>query len=243
MIPKIIHYCWFGNGEMPALAKKCIESWRKFFPDYEIREWNESNYDVRKIPYISEAYDAKKYAFVSDFARFDILYQYGGIYFDTDVEVIRSFDDILVNGSFMGCEQDGGNKSENAVNAGLGIAAAPGLGIYKEIIDYYKTQSFLNADGSADLTTIVTRVTDILRQHGLKDESGIQMVDKIMIYPAEYFNPLDSTTGKLTKTSNTHSIHWYSKSWLPKSTQLRCKITNACRRVFGKKCFDWLKRN
>ena len=105
MLPKTIHYCWFGEAPLPKSAQKCIASWKKFFPDYEIKQWDESNYDVDKIPYISEAYKAKKYAFVSDYARFDILYHFGGIYFDTDVEVIRPFDDILDNSpNFMGCE-------------------------------------------------------------------------------------------------------------------------------------------
>ena len=139
MIPKVIHYCWFGGNELPESAKKCIDSWRKFFPDYEIKEWNESNYDVRKNIYISQAYDAGKYAFVSDYARFDVLYQFGGIYFDTDVEVIKSFEDILTQGSFMGCEIDGETHTEEkdksirenkCVNPGVGMAASAGLSIY-----------------------------------------------------------------------------------------------------------------
>src|SRR5215510_15199585 len=114
MIPKIIHYCWFGGNPLSELALKCIASWKKYFPNYEIKEWNESNYDVHKIPYTSEAYNAKKYAFVSDYARFDILYQYGGIYFDVDVEVIKQFGDILNDTGFMGMETLSG------CNAGLG---------------------------------------------------------------------------------------------------------------------------
>lgn len=106
MIPKIIHYCWFGRGPLPELAQKCIASWKKYLPDYEIKEWNEDNFDVNIIPYTAEAYKAKKYAFVSDYARFWILYQYGGIYFDTDVEVIRPMDDIIERGNFMGFETD-----------------------------------------------------------------------------------------------------------------------------------------
>ena len=147
MIPKTIHYCWFGGNPLPKLAMKCINSWKKYFPDYTIIEWNEHNYDISKIPYIAEAYKAKKYAFVSDYARFDILYQCGGLYFDTDVEVIKPFDDILSHGPFMGCEIDGGEKEIN-VAPGLGIAASPGLGIYKHIIDFYATQHFLKDDGS-----------------------------------------------------------------------------------------------
>ena len=109
MIPKKIHYCWFGRGPLPDLAKKCIASWRKYLPEYEIKEWNEDNFDVHCIPYCSEAYDAGKYAFVSDYARFKILYEYGGLYFDTDVEVIKAMDDIISRGPFMGCVRVGGN--------------------------------------------------------------------------------------------------------------------------------------
>lgn len=137
MIPRIIHYCWFGGNKLPELAIKCISSWKIYFPDYEIKEWNETNYDVHKIPYISQAYDAKKYAFVSDYARFDILYQYGGIYFDTDVEVIKPFDQILKSGGFMGLEAKG------VVAAGLGIGCNAGLGIFYQILDFMQALIFL----------------------------------------------------------------------------------------------------
>lgn len=117
MIPKIIHYCWFGGGELPQMQKKCIESWKKFCPDYEIKEWNESNYDVHKVPYISEAYDAGKMAFVSDYARLDIIYKHGGIYLDTDVEIIKSLEPLLEHTCFLGAERDG------IVATGLGFGA------------------------------------------------------------------------------------------------------------------------
>lgn len=241
MIPKMIHYCWFGGKPLPKSALKCIDSWKKFFPDYEIKEWNESNYDVRKISYTAEAYDAKKYAFVSDYARFDILNQYGGVYFDTDVEVIKSFDDILVNGSFMGCEIDGGEKEIN-VAPGLGIAANPGLGIYKDILDFYTTQHFLNADGTINTETVVKKTTTILINHGLKNIKGIQKVDSITIYPREYFNPLHDNTGVLAITDNTHSIHWYSKTWIDPKVKLRSRLTRLFHRYFGEDCFALLKR-
>lgn len=135
MIPKIIHYCWFGGKEKPESAQKCIKSWKKFFPDYEIKEWNESNFDVNMIPYTKAAYEAKKYAFVSDFARFWVLYHHGGVYFDTDVEVIRNMDDLLAKGNFMGCEVD---SIENySVAPGLGLAVEPQHSLYKEIIEEY----------------------------------------------------------------------------------------------------------
>jgi len=116
MIPKVIHYCWFGRNSLPPLAVKCLESWKRFFPDYEIKEWNEDNFDVNIISYTAEAYRVKKYAFVSDYARFWILYHYGGLYFDTDVEVIKSMDDIIAKGSFMGCEKGCGQGGSDRVS-------------------------------------------------------------------------------------------------------------------------------
>ncbi len=241
MLQRSIHYCWFGGNPLPKSAIKCINSWKKFFPDYEIKEWNESNYDVRKIPYIAEAYDAKKYAFVSDYARFDILYQYGGVYFDTDVEVIKPFDDILVKGPFMGCEIDGGDKEIN-VAPGLGIAANPGMGIYKDILDFYLTQHFLNTDGTINTETVVKKTTKLLIEHGLKDIKGIQEVDGITIYPKEYFNPLHDSTGVLSITDNTYSIHWYSKTWLNPKAKLRSKLTRPFHRIFGDDCFERFRK-
>lgn len=241
MIPHIIHYCWFGGKPLPCCARKCVNSWKKFFPSYEIRQWNESNYDVRKIPYTSEAYDAGKYAFVSDYARFDILNQYGGIYFDTDVEVIKPYDDILKNGAFMGCETDGGEK-EIYVNPGLGMAADPGLNIYKGIIDYYNTQHFLNSNGSINTETVVKRTTKVLSAHGLKNIKGIQELEEITIYPEEYFNPLQDSTGVLNITENTHSIHWYAKSWIDPGVKLRSRLTRPFHRLFGDDCFERIKK-
>ena len=237
MIPKVIHYCWFGEKPLPKAAIRCIDSWKKHFPDYEIREWNESNYDVRKIPYTAEAYGAKKYAFVSDYARFDILYEQGGVYFDTDVEVLRPFEDILTQGAFMGRESDGAD-----VNPGLGMAAAPGLALYREVLDHYQDQHFLRGDGSLNMETIVSRTTGILRAHGLKNEPGVQQVAGVRVYPKEYFDPLDNNTGEITVTENTHSVHWYAMSWLPKRQQIIRRITRRFHRVFGADCFRFLKR-
>lgn len=247
-IPHKIHYCWFGRNSLPDSAQKCIASWKKYFPDYEIVEWNEDNYDVNIIPYTKQAYAEKKYAFVSDYARFDILYRYGGVYFDTDVEVIKSFDDILGQGSFMGCEIDGKlSESDNvdtgiAVAPGLGIAANPGLGIYKEILDFYKNQNFLLKSGEYNLETVVSYTTQILLKYGMKNIKGIQKVNEITIFPKEYFNPLNSLTGELELTENTHSIHWYTMSWLSSNQKIRTKITRLFHRIFGENCFAFLKK-
>lgn len=239
---KIIHYCWFGNNPLPASAKKCINSWRKYFPDYEIKEWNESNYDVNKIPYTQQAYAAEKYAFVSDFARFDILYHEGGIYFDTDVEVIRSFDDILERGAFMGCEIDANEKEGIGVNPGLGIGVNPGLRIYKALIEYYENMSFLNQDGSLNTTTVVFHTTEVLKKYGLKEIEGIQCIEGIYIYPKDYFCPYDYRNGILSKTVNTHSIHWNSMTWASKRQIMISKVTRIFHKYFGNECFEFLKR-
>ena len=242
MIPKTIHYCWFGGNPLPESAKKCIASWRRFFPAFEIIEWNESNYDVNKIPYTAQAYAAKKYAFVSDYARFDILFQYGGVYFDTDVEVIKPFDDILEKGAFMGCEIDPDEKHSLLVAPGLGIASEPGTGLYRTILDFYATQSFLNPDGSVNQETVVVKTTNVLRGNGLKDVKGIQRIGELTVYPKEYFNPMNHNTGKLTVTERTHSIHWYSMSWMDPKTRTKTQITRLFHRIFGENCFAWLKR-
>lgn len=208
MIPKKIHYCWFGGKPINELGQKCLASWKKYFPDYEIIEWNESNFDVNCCQYVREAYEAKKWAFVSDYARFKILYEEGGVYFDTDVEVIKPFDDIIVRGNFMGSE----NKL-SAINPGLGLAVAPGLGLIKELLDDYEKSSFLKLDGTYDLTTIVERTTKFLKSHGLKNINEIQTIADITIYPVDYFCPIDYVSGNMKITENTYSIHHYSASW------------------------------
>lgn len=223
MIPKIIHYCWFGRNSLPKNAIKCINSWKKYFPGYEIKEWNEDNFDFNCCAYVKEAYHAKKWAFVSDYARFWILYNYGGLYFDTDVEVIKDMSDIIKEGSFMGCEAT--DKIVPGlglgVNPGLGLGVNPGLGLYKEILENYQESHFLNSDGSNNYETVVNRTTKILKKHGFKDCNSIQKIADITIYPTEYFCPLDYATGKLEITENSRSIHWYDASWLDERMKKR----------------------
>lgn len=225
MIPKVIHYCWFGRGQMPKLALKCIESWKKYCPDYEIKEWNEDNFDVNAIPYTREAYEARKFAFVSDYARFWILYHHGGLYFDTDVEVIRPFDDIVAHGPFMGCEQDASSGAKlPSVAPGLGLGANPGLGLYKEILDLYGGLHFCQADDTLNLKTVVQYTTELLCQHGLQNKAEIQEVAGVWVYPKEYFNPADMSSFKICVTERTYSIHHYAGSWLPRSKRLKSKF-------------------
>ncbi|WP_294431688.1 glycosyltransferase family 32 protein [uncultured Treponema sp.] len=215
MIPKIIHYCWFGGNPLPELAQKCIASWKKFLPDYEIKEWNESNYDVRKIPYTAQAYDAKKYAFVSDYARFDILYQYGGVYFDTDVEVIKDLRPIIEKGAFIGVEKG----TRPLLNAGLGIASPAASEIYREILDSYKTEQFVKQDGSLNLKTVCERVSFIFAKHGFVEKDCLQNVAETTIYPSDFFCPKSIKTGLIKLTDNSYTIHHYDGSWVTGTTK------------------------
>lgn len=222
MIPKVIHYCWFGRNPLPELARKCIASWKKYLPDYEIKEWNEDNFDVNIIPYTAEAYSAKKYAFVSDYARFWILYRYGGLYLDTDVEVVKPMDDIISRGAFMGCEGEPQTRATAvAVAPGLGLGCNPGLGLYKEMLDLYATLHFINPiNGSYNHKTIVAYTTEKLCEYGLKNTSQIQKCADIWIYPKEYFCPIDYKTKRLVVTNKTVSIHHYAESWISKSQRM-----------------------
>lgn len=217
MIPKIIHYCWFGRNPLPPLALKCINSWNKYFPDYIIKEWNEDNFDVNIVSYTAEAYREKKYAFVSDYARFWILYTYGGVYFDTDVEVIKNMDDLIEHGPFMGCEND---VESGTIVSGLGLGCNPGLGLgcnpgllfYKEMLNLYSNLHFIK-NGQIQLKTVVEYTTEKMVTHGLKNTNEIQYVTGIYIYPREYFCPINLVTQKLEITPRTYSIHWYVGSW------------------------------
>lgn len=219
MIPKTIHYCWFGGNPLPGDALKCIESWRKYCPNYEIKEWNESNFDFSDCQYAMEAYNAGKWAFVSDYARFKILYEYGGLYFDTDVEVIRLLDDLVAAGPFMGFE------SGTSAAPGLGLAANPGLGFYKTMIDKYKLLHFLRTDGTYNLKTIVVYTTEELIKAGLQKVPGIQTVSGITLYPSEYFCPKDCMTGILNITDNTYSIHHFKASWYSELQTCTAELT------------------
>ena len=237
MIPKIIHYCWFGHNPLPASARKCIASWRKFLPDFEIKEWNEDNFDVNSIPYTKQAYEAKKYAFVSDYARFWILYHYGGLYFDTDVEVIANMDEIVARGAFMGIEQGASLDGKPMVAPGLGLGVEAGHPFYERMLQVYDSQNFINSDGSYNTMTIVSYTTRELYAHGMKPSEDMQEVDGIWIYPSDYFCPMDSTTGVIMKTMRTVSIHHYDCSWMDHNTvSFRMhQLKNSFFRLIGRK--------
>lgn len=244
MIPKKIHYCWFGRNPLPESARKCIASWRKYLPDYQIIEWNEDNFDVNSIPYTTQAYEAKKYAFVSDYARFKILYEHGGLYFDTDVEVIKPMDGIIARGPFMGFEINHCVvRPCGAVNPGLGIGAEKGMGLYASILDYYGRLSFLNTDGSYNITDAVVNITTReLVKAGLKQHEGIQSIEGITLYPSDYFNPFDDATGRLKTTRNTHTIHWYSKTWM-EVNPWRQQLARLMHRLIGVNAITKLRKS
>lgn len=243
MIPKIIHYCWFGGKPLPKEAKRCIASWRKYLPDYEIKEWNESNFDVNVIPYTAEAYQAKKYAFVSDYARLYVLHKQGGLYFDTDVEVIRNMDPIIAAGPFMGCEEAYDAEAEPAdmgINPGLGIGLdgpdtenSEARKFYEELLEGYQSRHFSQEDPEK-LITIVEYTTKHLCEHGLKHTEAVQTVAGIQIYPKEYFCPIDYFSRKCNCTVHSVCIHHFSESWLPWHRKLKDRLYKQLILLFGK---------
>lgn len=206
-IPKILHYCWFGGKPKPPLAEKCIRSWRKFCPDFEIREWNESNFDLEQVPaYVRQAYEADRWAFVSDYVRLRALTEVGGVYLDTDVEIVRPLDPFLKHEAFAGFEH------LERVQTGV-LACRKGFPLFQEFLAYYDTAVFRRPDGSMDTTTNVEILTGICRKKGLVFNDTFQVVDGLAVYPREVFCPVDYDTMKLKKTRKTVTIHWFSGSW------------------------------
>lgn len=232
MIPKKIHYCWFGHGEKPKLAKKCIASWKKYCPDYEIIEWNEENFDVNRNAYTKMCHEQKKYAFLADYVRLVVVEECGGIYFDTDVELVKSFDDLLENRAFFGFENN------EYINTGVGFGAEANNEIVQQMIKEYDDL----LDGKQGTIGCPILNTQGLEKFGLELNGKKQILSGATVYPEDYFNPRNSATGELCKTSNTYSIHWYSMSWLPLKKRIKSKITQKFHRVFGVDCFVFFKR-
>ena len=207
MIPKRIHYCWFGHNPKPKLAEKCINSWKKKCPDYEIIEWNEDNFDIQNAPlYVRQAYDAKKWAFVTDYVRLWAMVEYGGIYMDTDVQVIKPLTPFLNQCAFSGFE--------DMIHIPTGIIAGEkGFPLFKELLDYYDKVSFILPDGSYNLQTNVTTITNHCVKKGLVQDNLMQTIEGFTLYPKDFFCPISYSTGKLEKTVNTVTIHWFAASW------------------------------
>ena len=218
MIPKKIHYCWFGRNPLPELAVRCLESWKKYCPDYEIIRWDEDNYPVSKNPYMQQAYEARKWGFVPDYARLDIVYQYGGIYLDTDVEIIKSLDDLLTESAFMGFE------AADRVNLGQGFGAEAGHPLIAEMRDRYETLQFSNPDGSLNMVPSPQYQTEVLKRHGLQSGGLEQRILDAHIYPVDYFCPKNLETGKISITANTYSIHYFDASWMTSRQRFHTRI-------------------
>lgn len=227
MIPKKIHYCWFGGNPLPKMARKCIDSWKKFFPDYEIIEWNEINYDISNCPeYVQEAYELKKWAFVSDYARLQIIYENGGIYFDTDVEVIKPFGEVLTHNAFFGFE---GGKY---VNTGLGFGANRHLNVLQDMMSDYSGIHFKFEDGSLDQTSCPVRNTSALVKYGLKQDDSYQILENdIIILPTCFMCPVCFDNGDINISEDTISIHWYSASWFYYNVKGRCRFENRKKQI------------
>ena len=226
---KTIHYIWFGKKPLPPATLRYINSWRSFFPDWEIKRWDETNFDVNANLYIRQAYGAEKWAFVSDYARFKILDEFGGLYFDTDVEVIRDFTPLLEYEAFSGFE------IEKEVNPGLVLySKEPHHPIIHATRKWYETARFLDDNGQRIRLNVCGIFKNILLQYGFKENNQLQNCGGFTIFPMDYFCPFDDATGRLNKTANTFSIHWYDKSWMPWHRILRNRFTRLLHRWLGK---------
>ena len=213
-----------------------MQSWQKFCPDYLIVEWNEKNFNIKECPqYVIDAYHRKKWAFVTDYVRLYAMYTCGGIYMDTDVEVVRPLEEFLTCKAFSGFE------STRYVPTGI-MASEKGVPIIYELLDYYTDKHFFNDDGSQDTTTNCVPITNIMLSHGLELNGKLQTVAEFTFYPSDYFCPFENETGVLRRTNNTAAIHWFNKSWLPQNIRLRSRITRVFHRIFGVDCFRWLKK-
>lgn len=227
MIPKIIHFVWFGKNPLPDLAVHCIDSWKKYCPDYEIMEWNEQSFDISSCLYAKEAYEAKKWAFVSDYVRLKVLYEYGGVYMDTDVELVDSLDGYLSEKAFCGFESDA------SIQTGI-MACEKNHTLFKYLLDSYFERKFFREDGTYDQTTNVAIITEIMLQCGVHLNNKKQTVCDITVYPTEYFCPKDEATGITNLTENTVCIHHFDGSWHDPKERRLSAARHFCNLHFGR---------
>ena len=208
MIPKIIHYCWFVKGKKSEEILQYINGWKNILKGYEFIEWNEENFNIYENQYVAEAYEEKKWAFVTDYVRLHALYNYGGIYMDTDVEVLKSLDVFLKHKAFSGFESD------NSILTGIIGAEKNNIWI-KKLLDDYKDRSFYKEDGSLDLTTNVITITRISKKLGVKLDGKYQEFSEgVVVYPSEIFSPKSHLSGEINMTNNTYCIHHFNGSWI-----------------------------
>ncbi len=231
MIPHTIHYCWFGRNPKPKLITDCIASWRKYCPDWEIIEWNEDNYDVRKNEFVREAYESKTWAFVADYARFDVLNQYGGVYFDTDVELLKPIPDFL-----MEEEAFSGFEMPDRVAPGLVYGTVPGQKVLVRALEKYSNKAFSTKENVVEL------FTSILDEEGLRKDNSDQIVAGVRILPTEYFGCYNHEIQKFEPTENTISIHHYYASWVSWHKIFKYKVIKYVARILGKERYLRIKR-
>lgn len=234
-IPRIVHYCWFGRGEKPKIVERCMRSWYKHLGGYEMMEWNEDNFDIAAIPYVQEAYEARKFAFVSDYVRLYALYRHGGIYLDTDVEVVRPLDSLLHHRAFSGFED------EHYLQSGTMGAAAehPWIGA---LLQDYEKRSFLLADGTYDMTTNTAVISAICSKDGLQLNGQYQELSHgTAFYPRTYFSPYDYINGGNYITSDSYTIHHFAQSWLPAHVRLRSTVKRMASRIVGPKLISRMR--
>lgn len=230
-IPHIIHYCWFGKNPKPLIVVKCIESWKKYLPGYEIIEWNEENSDIDSLEYTREAYKARNWAYVSDYVRFIKLYEHGGVYFDTDVELLRSIpDEIMMNEAFTCVE------TTNDINPGLVFACCKGNAFVKEILDDYSNSKYEMKKN--ELTTVNIRVSKLMEKYGFEYSGKYQLINGIAIYPSEYFCGYDQDLHIKKITENTISVHHYASSWMTKSQQRKRQFQKVLKNIIGIKKYE-----
>lgn len=230
MIPHIIHYCWFGHNPKPGLIKKCIESWKEYCPGWEIREWNEDNYDVFANDYTRSAYENKKWAYVADYARFDVLNRCGGVYFDTDVELLKPIpEELMEEEAFTGFE------TPQKVAPGLVFGTIPAHQFIQTVLDRYSKLQY-----STD-KTVVDIITELLDENGLIGDNSEQRVCGVKIMPTEYFGCFNHEIQAFEKTENTVSIHHYFASWRPWYSKARFKIIKYAARILGKERYLKIK--
>lgn len=217
MIPKTIHYCWFGGKAKPAYVKKCMESWHQYCPDYTFKEWNEDNYDISQVPFVKEAYQSQKWAFVSDYVRLDVIEKYGGIYLDTDVLLVRSPDEVLNQACFVAVDEGG-------INTGIGFGAISHHWMIQNMLAEYQNKHFIN-NGEMDITPCNLVCTPLFVDLGYDPKNpATQYLEDITIYAKDYFDPLDGATSEMYQTSHTIGIHLKSGSWTDPKTRLKSRI-------------------
>ena len=221
MIPKIIHYCWLSGDPYPPLIKKCIDSWKKYLPDYEFILWDKAMLNSLHSKWASQAFENKKYAFAADYIRCYAVFHYGGIYLDTDVELCKSFDDLLINDSFIGFDSRG--DLEAAV-----FGATKHISWLKTALQFYEGRSFVDESGELNITTMPNIFKSALEEklRSVENKQIINNLSTITLYPYDYFSPKDYTNGFITNTDNTVAIHHFNAAWLKdnKILMLRHKI-------------------